>query len=569
MDGNKRLDPVLPDESEYPRELTERFELLERLSGSGDTETLLAREKKTGNLVTVKCFYASHPLFDQNEPEALRGLNAPPLPAFVDEYRNEMMRCVIRTYVQGTSLAEYADGKKLSEDEVRRIGIALCGQLQTLHSTHPTIIHRDVKPQNIIMQEDGTPVLIDFGISRVYSTKGKDTMVLGTEGFAPPEQYGFSATDARSDIYSLGMVLSWLLHGEDAQEKTPASPLESVIAQMTAFDPDRRYASAERAAAALRNTTAKARRRILGWAAAGAALAALLIWGIFALLKPAEDIPAFTQPLIAEAARMSLGLEEGDALTRKRLEEVRGIYLVAGTPCANSDAFYPAVSQWYADGRPDRRSVTDLADLALMPNLEQVCIAAEDLEDISALAGLDQLDKVEFKHNSIQDISVLAGKVHLSSVGLNGNPVRDLSPLLECPALAFLDLCDVHNYDPEIIARLGNFNYLDIANNTESYRYLGRKSVHSLSLAWSGLTTLSDLDGVSHLEDLEFSHTAVADLSPLTIHSGLRNLKMAAVPVKDLSPLLELPQLESVTLSRDMEPLAQTLSESGITVIYE
>ena len=176
---------------------------------------------------------------------------------------------------------------------------------------------------------------------------------------------------------------------------------------------------------------------------------------------------------------------------------------------------------------------------------------------------------MEFKHNSIQDISPLAGKVHLSSVGLNENPVRDLSPLLECPELAFLDLCNVHNYDPEIISRLGNFSYLDIANATESYRYLGRKSIHALSLAWSGLTELTDLDGVTHLEDLEISHTAVRDLSPLTIHTGLKHLKMAAVPVKDLSPLLELPLLETVTLSPEMEPLVEGLEGRQFEVLYE
>ena len=567
MDALEKL--LLPDEAEYPGELTEGFELLERMAGSGDSETLLARDRRTGEKMTVKCFRKEHPLYEKTEPEALRRLQAPPLPEFRGEYRNEKMRCVVRQYVEGESLAERAARMPLTEAEVREIGIELCRQLAILHAAEPPIIHRDVKPQNIILREDGTPVLIDFGISRVYTSKEADTLIMGTQGFAPPEQYGFSATDGRSDIYSLGMVLRWLLREGNAQGKALASPMERVIARMTAFDPDRRYASAERAAAALRNTTEKARRRVLAWAAAGIALAAVLIWGAFALLKPAEDIPVFTQPLIAEAARLNLGLEEGAALTRERLEDVRGIYLVAGTACADADAFYPAVSQWYAEGRPDRRTVSDLRDLALMPNLEQVCIAAEKVEDISALAGLDRLNKVEFKHNSIQDISPLAGKVHLSSVGLNENPVRDLSPLLECPELAFLDLCNVHNYDPEIISRLGNFSYLDIANATESYRYLGRKSIHALSLAWSGLTELTDLDGVTHLEDLEISHTAVSDLSPLTIHAGLKHLKMAAVPVKDLRPLLELPLLETVTLSPEMEPLVEGLEGRQFEVLYE
>ena len=70
----------LPEEGEYPEALTERFELLERMSGSGDTETLLARDQRTGERVTVKCFLREHPLYDRREPEALRRLQAPQLP---------------------------------------------------------------------------------------------------------------------------------------------------------------------------------------------------------------------------------------------------------------------------------------------------------------------------------------------------------------------------------------------------------------------------------------------------------------------------------------------------------
>ena len=158
---------------------------------------------------------------------------------------------------------------------------------------------------------------------------------------------------------------------------------------------------------------------------------------------------------------------------------------------------------------------------------------------------------------------------NLSSVGLNDNPVRDLSPLLECPSLAFLDLCDVRNYNPEIIGRMGNFDYLDISNPTESYRYLGQKSVLALAVTWTGLNSLEDLSGLTRLQDLDISHTNVSDLSPISCHSGLRNLKMSAVPVKDLSPLLSLPQLESVTLSKDMEPLLEGLGTYSFEIRYE
>ncbi len=86
------------------------------------------------------------------------------------------------------------------------------------------MIHRDIKPQNIIMDKTGRIKLIDFGISRVFQESAKnDTVYFGTKEFSPPEQYGFSQTDNRSDIFSFGVVLCWLLTGEANIEKAPAA----------------------------------------------------------------------------------------------------------------------------------------------------------------------------------------------------------------------------------------------------------------------------------------------------------------------------------------------------------
>ena len=557
----------LPEEGEYPEALTERFELLERMSGSGDTETLLARDRRTGERVTVKCFLREHPLYDRREPEALRRLQAPQLPAFIGEYCGETMRCVVRQYAEGESLAERAARAPLTEAEIRELGIRLCGQLETLHSARPPVIHRDVKPQNIILGEDGSPVLIDFGIAREYSEKDADTLIMGTQGFAPPEQYGFQQTDARSDLYSLGQVMRWLLErtGKDA-----SPPLDRALRRMTAFDPERRYQTARQAQKALEAARPESRRRRGIWGA----LIGMLLLAFLSILGTAgvrglRQQAVFAEPLVEEAARMSLGLGEGDFFSREMLAEVRGIYILAGEAFPDAESFYAAVNRWYAEERPGRGTMTDLADLAQMPGLEEVCVAAQQLEDLSALEGLTHMIMAEFKHNEIRDISVLGGKKKLTLVGLNDNPVRDLSPLADCPALAFLDLCDVRNYDPRILERLGNFDYLDLSNPTESWRYLGRRSVISLALRWTGITDLEELAGVTRLETLDISHTAVTDLGPLAVHSGLRHLKMPATPVKDLRPLLEMPLLESVTLSREMEKAAEELEGRRFEIIYE
>ena len=567
---NEVLDPILPDEREYPEALRARFELLECFSAKADTQTLLARDRTTGTLCVVKCCLKGGLLYDHAEPDALKALDAPPLPRFVAEYTGEDMRCVLREYVPGQSLAEAAAHRRFSEDEIIAIGGQLCDQLASLHGLDPPVIHRDIKPQNVVLRPDGTAVLIDFGISRVVTSDKGDTLVCGTQGFAPPEQYGFAPTDCRSDVFGLGMLLEWLRTGETRPPHNAGTPLEKVIARCTAFDPRRRFSDIGQVKRALQRATPAARRKALALRALAAAVALCLAGlGAHFLWQRDHRAAAFKEPLVEQSARLNLGLEEGEVLTPDRLGEVKGIFIVAGEAFGSADEFYPAVNRWYAAGRPGKGPTASLEDLGQLPNVEQVCVAAEALTDLSPVAGHERLSAVEFKHNQIEDIAPLAGMTSLTYVGLNDNPVRDIAPLAECPNLAFLDLCDVRTYDPSAIASLGNFDFLDLSNPTGSYNYLSGKSVLSLRLNWSGLTSLDALSGVSRLEDLQMSHTAVTDLSPLADHPGLRVVNIAAVPAKDLTPLLGLPMLESVVVSADMLPEVEALGEVGFQVNIE
>ena len=562
--------PDLPDEGEYPPELRNGYELLECFSDRKDTRTLLARNLDTGKLFVVKCYLKENALYGHSEPEPLRRLDAAPLPRFQAEYRNDRMRCVLREYVPGETLAALAEKKRFSEEEVLKIGVQLCRQLDVLHSMDPPVIHRDIKPQNVVLQEDGIAVLIDFGIARVHTEKETDTVAFGTQGFAPPEQYGFAQTDARSDIYSLGILLCWLLHRKTKPEGKNRSALEKVIARCAAFDPEKRFADVRQVERALLAAEPQVRRkRGLLISAAAVFLLILAVIGIGAFARGREKPVVFSQSLIEQAVRLNLGLGERKKITGDLLDQVRGIYIVADAAYPDADDFYPAIGRWYAEGQSVHGEITNLEDLRRMPNLEQVCIVAQELSDISALQAMSKLNKVEFKHNYITDIGVLAGMDHLTSVGINDNPVRDISPLAECPNLAFLDLCNVRSYDPTVVERLGNFDLLDISNPTESYRYLDGKSILDLRIAWTGLDDLHVLDRVTRLERLYIDHSQVSDLSPLKRHTGLKTLNLAGLPVSDLSVLLELKQLEEVTISADMQPAADALGDVPFAIRVE
>ena len=590
--------PDLPDESEYPRELTAKYELMECLADKAETRTLLAVDREDGSKCAVKCYLRGSALFDRSEPEELRKVRwkpeEGPSPRFVAEYRNGEMRCVLREYVPGDTLSELAERRSFTEKEVLEIGLQLCDQLDVLHSMDPPVIHRDIKPQNVVIRPDGKAVLIDYGIARVRSDNETDTVAFGTQGFAPPEQYGYSQTDARSDIYSLGILLNWLLYrdtkvagrgasasGKGSARGGPTEPdkgaerggpsaLDKVIARCAAFDPQKRYGDVRQVKRALvaARPEERGKRGVLYFAAA-VLVAVLAVAGLTAAVRGRRARVSFQEPLVEQAVRMNLGLEEQTPVTQDMLAQVTGIYIVADAAYPDADEFYPAISRWYAEGNKVHGTLRTLEDLAGMPELAQVCVVAEELKSLAPLEGLGKLNKVECKHNYITDINVLAGMDRLTSVGINDNPVEDLSPLTKCPNLAFLDLCGVRNYDPAVIDELGNFDLLDISNPTSSYEHLAGKRILDLRVAWTGLRDLHVLDEVSHLERLEIDHTDVTDLAPLAVHTGLKVLKISELPVTDLSVLLQLPQLEEVIISEDMRPAAEALGDVPFTVRVE
>lgn len=146
---------------------------------------------------------------------------------------------VVEEYISGQTLAEILKYEKnFDAQAATHIMRQICQSLQVLHGYK--IIHRDIKPSNIMLTRDGVIRLIDFGISRIAKdTSDTDTKYLGTRGYAPPEQFGFGQTDARSDIYSLGVLTQRLLG------KNYKGWLKKIIERCTQFDPEKRYDSVE------------------------------------------------------------------------------------------------------------------------------------------------------------------------------------------------------------------------------------------------------------------------------------------------------------------------------------
>lgn len=150
---------------------------------------------------------------------------------------------VIEEYISGRSLREaLAASGPLSPAEALACLRQLCDILRPLHNLSPPIVHRDIKPSNLLLTPAGRLYLVDFNAAKETSdTKARDTVLLGTAGYAAPEQYGFSPSQPTADIYALGVLLNEMLTGKLPQEELADGPLTAVIQKCLRMEPSQRY----------------------------------------------------------------------------------------------------------------------------------------------------------------------------------------------------------------------------------------------------------------------------------------------------------------------------------------
>ncbi len=150
------------------------------------------------------------------EANLMKRLDHASLPRIVDIIDNGITIYVVMDFIEGESLDKVLNEHGAQPEElVISWAKQICDALSYLHSQKPPIIYRDMKPANVMLKDDGNIKIIDFGIAREYKEQNlADTTVLGTKGYAPPEQYS-GQTDARSDIFALGMTMHHLLTGVD------------------------------------------------------------------------------------------------------------------------------------------------------------------------------------------------------------------------------------------------------------------------------------------------------------------------------------------------------------------
>ncbi|MBR4286076.1 MAG: serine/threonine protein kinase [Clostridia bacterium] len=175
----------------------------------------------------------------------LKGVIAPNLPVIYDVCSCEDHLLILESYVEGKTLADILALNPPSTKQALKYSIQICEALSILHSKQ--IIHRDIKPDNVIITPEDNAVLIDLSASRLLTdNERKDTVSLGTVGYAAPEQYGIHQSTPPTDIYALGVLINELMLGCHPTIKTPSGKLGKIIKKCTETQIYNRYQSADK-----------------------------------------------------------------------------------------------------------------------------------------------------------------------------------------------------------------------------------------------------------------------------------------------------------------------------------
>ncbi len=207
--------------------IADRFRVLRALGQGGMGTTWEAEALDTGQRVALKALslkamsdWKSLDLFER-EARVLAGLSHPSIPRFIDAIKlDEGDLFLVQELVEGRSLAErLKDGHRSTEVEVRQIARALLETLIYLHGLSPPVIHRDIKPQNVLVRDSGEIALVDFGAVKEGARREGSfaSTVVGTYGYMAPEQFQGKA-EPSSDLYALGATLVFLLTGRDPSD---------------------------------------------------------------------------------------------------------------------------------------------------------------------------------------------------------------------------------------------------------------------------------------------------------------------------------------------------------------
>lgn len=222
--------------SELLSAVNNEYDTVRQLKESARGSVSVVRHRRSGTRYVFRRFDGSGEVYKK-----LLAVSCPNLPQIYEVGELNGKTAVLEEHIQGDTLAYLLSGAPLAPQDALAVTAQLCSALWVLHSMGA--VHRDIKPENVMLR-GSEAVLIDFDASRIFKEDcANDTQILGTIGYAAPEQYGISQSGARADIYSLGIMLNVMLTGKHPSMELAHGRLGRIVQKCTMTNPEKRYKS--------------------------------------------------------------------------------------------------------------------------------------------------------------------------------------------------------------------------------------------------------------------------------------------------------------------------------------
>ena len=222
---------------QYIENILQLYSLVAVLSQKNGCKVLRLRNKNNGKEMILRSLPSSLEAYRK-----LQRIRCENLPEIYDVVELKDGQIVLEEYIDGITVAQVMEAGKYRAAGARKVLLGVCDALTVLHRLG--IIHRDVKPENVMVESSGRVVLIDLNASRIESVANKDTVIMGTVGYASPEQLGLSQSDARTDIYAAGVLYNVLLTGQHPSVTLATDKPGHIVRKCTAVNPKERYQTA-------------------------------------------------------------------------------------------------------------------------------------------------------------------------------------------------------------------------------------------------------------------------------------------------------------------------------------
>ena len=578
-----------------PPEIAAAYEIENCLHETAEKAVFLVRGRADGKAYVLKIASRQSRENLAAEYALLSVLSHPFIPKAFTYCEYGGISYLVREYIHGKTLSALMDEEgPLPARRAADIVLRLCDALSYLHHQNPPIIHRDIKPQNVLLASDGRCVLIDFGIARRFDgNASQDTVYMGTQATAAPEQFGYRQTDVRTDVYSTGILLLYLFnrfvrsrrgkrraraawaHRAPLHALRPRrpvcrhSPRTSGARELSASHPPplyRRYSggrsSHNRASPAADAARAPARALSGRYGRAGRDKRAgsdgrAIRHGVYVRFPRSSS----------RAVRQQLGMDADTPVTLADLDSITGLYLCGTRVYETWDehSYYSGADHFGGEQEQSVGAVDTLTDIANMHNLRELALFNQKITDLSPLEGLP-LTKLGLGGNQIADASLLSTLTGLTDLLLENNPLSDIQPLQTLSALQSLDLtdtsvsdiaplaglplsflslsgCPVQDCSPLLqLPRLSWLLVSDLA--PEQAAVCGKiTTLVDLSMDRCNVTSLDPFLQLINLSFLDLQGNELTSLSGVEAFTKLKGLSFWDNPISDLSPVASLKNL--------------------------